>query len=449
MLLSIPQNLWIRIQGYQSSTTVTLNKRTPPDNVDLSAANEAWAKAVEIVNEILELPDEQHTLDTAQNNLQSRDQELQTARSQLNARQQHLGKVVMERDTFQTQHSTALQRIQELEEELQATQLAATNAHRTAEQQREIAAALAANRGSTSSTGKVTRMSDPEKFNGTRDKLRPFLTQLRLKLGENDAFPDLQSRLRYIVSRLEGSALDQVSAAVISAADGSTIVNFASVDAMLLVLTTAFDDPDRTGTAQRKLLSLRQTNKEFASYYAEFARLAADTNWDNNATKAILLQGLSNELKDALIHHDEPATMAELVVQCQRLDNRIRARRSDQSGNRSTNSRHIAQARSEHPGTAPTVTSATPIHPTSSNSGYGGPAPMDLSYGSRRLSREERMKRIAEGRCLYCGGHGHLAMNCPNKRSSIRAAGATTAPTPTTQTPPPLTPTAEEDESKN
>jgi hypothetical protein len=42
-------------------------------------------------------------------------------------------------------------------------------------------------------------------------------------------------------------------------------------------------------------------------------------------------------------------------------------------------------------------------------------APMDLSPARRRLSPEERQKRIDEVRCLYCGGFHHLARDCPNE----------------------------------
>ena len=39
---------------------------------------------------------------------------------------------------------------------------------------------------------------------------------------------------------------------------------------------------------------------------------------------------------------------------------------------------------------------------------------MDLSVGRKKLTPEERAHRLAEGHCLYCGGVGHVAHDCPN-----------------------------------
>jgi phage/plasmid primase-like uncharacterized protein len=55
---------------------------------------------------------------------------------------------------------------------------------------------------------------------------------------------------------------------------------------------------------------------------------------------------------------------------------------------------------------------------------------MDLSAGRRRgpLTQEERMRRISQGLCLYCGGAGHIAVACPNRRPVRAAAVVVTSP---------------------
>jgi hypothetical protein len=51
---------------------------------------------------------------------------------------------------------------------------------------------------------------------------------------------------------------------------------------------------------------------------------------------------------------------------------------------------------------------------------------MDLRADKRRISAEERAKRFADGRCLYCGGFHHTAAVCAarKKAQTFKAAGA-------------------------
>lgn len=277
------------------------------------------------------------------------------------------------------------------------------------------------------------RIPDPDKFDGTRDKLRPFLTHLRLKLSETNAFADEQARLRYTVSRLEGIALEQVTTFV--TADG---INFDNVEALVTHLNTCFDDPDRIGTATHKLQTIRQGNRQFSEFYAEFQRYALQSNWDNAALHATLRRALSYELRSALAHVlDEPVDYVDLANLLTRIDQRQRALKQDSPRTQQTTT---TRTQNQRPATAP----AAAPHPTSTNSGHYGPAPMDLSAGRRKLAPEERLRRLSQGLCLYCGGAGHLAADCtdPGKRR-LRAAEANLAPLQNAEDP------ATDSESKN
>jgi hypothetical protein len=55
-------------------------------------------------------------------------------------------------------------------------------------------------------------------------------------------------------------------------------VNLENFEAFVTSLEEAYGDPNRINTAERALAKLRQGNRDFVTYYAEFQRLMADLN---------------------------------------------------------------------------------------------------------------------------------------------------------------------------
>jgi len=60
------------------------------------------------------------------------------------------------------------------------------------------------------------------------------------------------------------------------------------------------------------------------------------------------------------------------------------------------------------------------------NNGYSQGVPMELGAAEQsngkvfnRLTPELRIQLIREGKCLYCRQPGHMALNCPNKRTQV------------------------------
>jgi hypothetical protein len=308
--------------------------------------------------------------------------------------------------------------IQDLQSQLDAQSVALSNAQQINNQ--HLVSIQALSQKAVADRGVINPPSekhpDPDRFNGTRAKLRGFLGQLRLKVGDRSRFPTDQDQLQYAANRLEGAALDQI---LLYLKDNH--VNLDNLAVLICILENAFDDPDRMGTAERTLRNLQQNNRDFATYYAEFQRYAPDTAWDNAAKRFALREGLSRELQMALIHRDEPEGLQEFVALCQQIDQKLR-RFMPQNRTNSVTQSHSA-SRAPQANQTTTASTATGTHP----------GPMDLSAIRRQLqvTQEGKTTRLREGRCLYCGGLGHMARECPNKRPKPLQTAATTTTSPT------------------
>ena len=112
-------------------------------------------------------------------------------------------------------------------------------------------------------------------FSSEKEKLCSLIVQLQLK---TQTITDQQTRLRYSVSHLSGPAFDQVASFV-----QTGTITLPNIDSLIQILEAAFGNPNRYATAARKINSLRQGNKEFSSYYAEFQRYAADLDWNESS----------------------------------------------------------------------------------------------------------------------------------------------------------------------
>jgi len=252
----------------------------------------------------------------------------------------------------------------------------------------------------------------PQGFNGSQDHLRPFIAQLRTKfLVDAHKFVDVQHRLAYAVGFLKGKAYQQILPLI---DEGN--INRASVKALITLLENAFGDSDRVRTAERNLQNLRQKNHKFSDYLGDFQQYAAEVSWNDAPKRTSLYEGFSAELKDALVTLDTPDGLDQYIILLKRVDNQIRARAAERKGSSST-------WRSPTTTTTTTPKPATP--PTTTTTATGTQAgPMDLSAGRRRLSQAQHEDRMRRGQCFYCGGANHMARQCPNRQSHLRANAA-------------------------
>lgn len=262
------------------------------------------------------------------------------------------------------------------------------------------------------------KLPDPELYDGDKQKLRSWTCSLRLKLARNaDHYPTEASKIRYSVSRLTGKALDQVEPKVKK--DGT--IDFATTNDLIIYLEIAFGDPDEKGTSQRELQNLRQTNRAFSDYLADFRRMADRTGYGEEAKRAALLAGLSQETQQALVVLDLPEPLEEVIAKVQKIDNKLRAFNSRTSRNQTLNL--TSQNPSSQLGPRPKpVQSASPpaggfSHPSGATLANTSAAREPIDIGVRRargpLVPAERLRRMNNNLCMYCGGANHYVGNCP------------------------------------
>ena len=265
--------------------------------------------------------------------------------------------------------------------------------------------------GAAVSNQRMIKIADPDRFDGSRAELRAFKAAVENKImGNAPLFPSIGSELAYIFGLLKGRAQDQVEAQRLP--DGT--LPFEKRQDMLRVLDQAFGDPDEKGTAQRRLRDIRQANRSFSDFYAEFQRYAPLSGFNAEALKSALEKGLSAELSTLLNTVDtEALTLEDFATKCQQIDNRMR-----RSNSRPAPARPFAFA----PATAP------PAVPTSAARPLPPGDPMDLSAVQFRgpLTDQEKARRRAENLCLYCGGPGHQARFC-RLRTQTRLAASEVA----------------------
>lgn len=276
----------------------------------------------------------------------------------------------------------------------------------------------------TSNYHRLACMPEPEKYDGDRTQLPIWKGKLFLKLSEPGAFPDTQSKLRYTMGLLTGKASKLLASKMMI----NGTVNFESLDALIDSLNRAFGDPDPVGTAKRAVEQTFQRNKPFHEFLADISEHLTRLSWNDEAKKDAIHRNMNEEHKEAEVHSDTiPDDLDGWIAWHQRFDSRLAARTQARK-NRGAPTHKPAPGRAISPenGGRSTIRAAHNHHPTASNSGSYGPAPMDLSASKKKLSLEERSRRIREGRCLYCGELGHISLDCPQLTQKRRLQGAAT-----------------------
>ncbi len=257
--------------------------------------------------------------------------------------------------------------------------------------------------GSGGNAGKVPR---PQSYNG-EGSIRSFLTQSKAYLRDNlGTIVGENNKVMCVGGLLTGKAAEWWEPTLRdylnhedAGQDPDTRRVFSDYDAFEQLLTNTFGNPDEVRTAERQLLSLRQTGS--ASYYSrEFTNINAKLDWDDAALIVQFYKGLREDVKDELSKMTRPNSLQVFMNQAIKIDNRLYERRMEKKKNGG-----YPMFGRGNPGA-----NTSRIRNTSTAWGHHS-GRMELD-----ATRNEPKKK-GSGVCYNCGKKGHFANKCRQRKS--------------------------------
>ncbi|XDV19983.1 hypothetical protein PO909_025369 [Leuciscus waleckii] len=173
----------------------------------------------------------------------------------------------------------------------------------------------------------------------------------------------------------------------------------ASFQTLAAELKQVFDRAVAGREVARVLADLRQGDRSVSDFSIEFRTLAAECQWNEAAQWDMFLHGLADRVQREIYALDLPTSLNGLIELALKVDARL-----------SRVERRALPSRTPGGAEGPRFSGGDAVSPVYDHE------PMQV--GRARLSREEKERRRSQGLCLYCGGAGHYAHNCPVKGPS-------------------------------
>jgi hypothetical protein len=284
----------------------------------------------------------------------------------------------------------------------------------------EVAPAVAAAKApltpaQSSATSRLSeRLPDPAIFDGDRKDFRRFQAKIHQKMKTNaDRFPTARERMSYVTNRLEGQAYAQILPFIL---EGEC--QLSDYPDVLRVLERAYGDPNRVNNARKDLFRLKQQNKEFAVFYAEFQRLALEGEVSEDFQVTLLESALSRELKSQLTSVDAPDhNIYEFSEFLQKLENKRRYYNDLTDTRPPRSSLNTRDSRSPsnrtHEASSYAQKAAAPVT---------DPDSMDLSTARQSNKKFTPSGRRERSECYRCGSKDHFVGQCPRPPPAQHAA---------------------------
>jgi hypothetical protein len=285
-----------------------------------------------------------------------------------------------------------------------------------------------------------TKVKVPDTFDGTDPKkLNNFILLCNLYFRNNPSYDDDELKVTFALSYLRGTALEYFEPAILDSDEAPEWMY--SWSGFISTLRTEFGPIDPTADAEDGIDNLKmQDNQHIVKYNVEFNRLAIRTGWDNSVLRHRYYSGLAERIKDIMGQQGKPATLAAMKTLAHAIDSRHweRLREKSRSGKSKSDdksdkpdSKIDNASKSEKKGGNSGSGSGNGNHnrkkgkPDSGNksSSSGTSASISDKLGKDgKLTHQERQRRFDNNLCMFCGGVGHVAKDCPKSTSSASKA---------------------------
>ncbi|KAG6326542.1 hypothetical protein ID866_12547, partial [Astraeus odoratus] len=276
-----------------------------------------------------------------------------------------------------------------------------------------------------------TKVREPDTFDSTDPKkLREFLIQCELNFHDRpQAFRlDLQ-KVGFALSFLKGIALAWFEPDLLNAIPGAEPAWAEDYSVLIIELTTNFGPHHPVGNAEHQLdnLSMKDSNR-INKYIVEFNRLATQVRgYGEGALHHMFYNGLPDRIKDEIARIGKPPRLIDLRTMAQGIDACYWERKSEIARQAKTNPQSSSSSKQSLSGGSSSKQSnpssgtsslpsagqgKNPQRPSSSTPKSSDSSAPDLSGvlgKDGKLTAAERLCRIKNALCLFCGLPGHSA----------------------------------------